>query len=135
MWCVARLSAPLLGEGIDLNMLGTLYGGVFRIARMTRSDINAEADYKTCRMGNADKSGLLGRTAIPPSPSIVNPPPMLALGSRESRKVTAISLSQQSAKHILVSTSAGSYKWRHWRLGLQYRDLLYLMDPSLCRTG
>jgi len=35
---------------------------------MTRSDINAEADYKTCRMGNADKSGLLGRTAIPPSP-------------------------------------------------------------------
>jgi len=33
---------------------------------MTRSDINAEADYKTCRMGNADKSGLLGRTAIPP---------------------------------------------------------------------
>ena len=25
MRCVARPSAPLLGEGIDLNMLGTLY--------------------------------------------------------------------------------------------------------------
>ena len=82
---------------------------------MTRSDINTEADYKACRMGNADKSGLLGRTAIPLPPSIVNPPPMPALGSRESRKV---SLSQQSrqahiGKHVSWNGMNGSYKWRH----------------------
>ena len=63
-------------------------------------------------MGNADKSGLLGRTAIPLPPSIVNLPPMLALGSRESRKVTAISLLQQSrqariGKHV-------SWNWHEW---------------------